>query len=30
MYELGSDKIDKEFDIVSIVKNMRNLTIYLK
>ena len=30
MYDVGSEKLDKEFDIVNIVQNLRNLTIFLK
>ncbi len=30
MYQKGQDRIDKEFDIVNVVQNLRNLTIFLK
>ena len=30
MYDVGSERLDKEFDIVNIVQNLRNLTIFLK
>ena len=30
MYEIGQERIDEEFDIVSIIKSVRNLNIFLK
>ena len=30
MYTDGQQRIDKEFDIVNIVQNLRNLTIFMK
>jgi len=30
LYEDGQDRIDKEFDIVKIIKSLRNLKIFIK